>query len=58
MASLIFFSGEKVFTALIKPMVPMEMRSSRLMPVDSNFLAMYTTSRRLWTISCCRASSS
>ena len=41
MASLIFFSGEKVFTALIKPMVPMEMRSSRLMPVDSNFLAMY-----------------
>lgn len=42
-----FRSGQKVFTALIKPMVPMEIRSSTPMPVDSNLRAMYTTSRRL-----------
>ena len=29
-----FFSGEKVLTALMRPMVPMEIRSSMLMPVD------------------------
>ena len=39
-ASLIFFSGQKVLTALISPMVPMEMRSSIPMPVVSNFRAM------------------
>lgn len=51
MASLIFFSLLKVFTALISPMVPMEMRSSVSTPVFSNFLAMYTTSRKLCSMS-------
>ncbi len=32
-ASLMFRSGRKVLTALIRPMVPMEIRSSRLTPV-------------------------
>ena len=39
-ASLIFLSGQKVSTALMRPMVPMEMRSSSPSPEDSNFLAM------------------
>ena len=50
-----FFSGEKVLTALISPMVPMEIKSSVPALGDSNFLAIYTTSRRLWTISGSRA---
>jgi len=51
-----FLVGSKVFTALISPMVPMEIMSS--MPADgvSNFLAMYTTSRKLWVMSRSRAS--
>ncbi len=49
-ASFMFFSGLKVFTAFISPMVPMEIRSSTLAPGLSNFFAMYTTSRRLWVI--------
>ena len=53
-----FFSGRKVFTALIRPMVPMEIRSSVLAPGESNFRAIYTTSRRLCSISSFRASSS
>ena len=39
--------GQKVLTALIRPMVPMEMRSSIPTLLDSNFLAIYTTRRRL-----------
>ncbi len=50
-----FFSTRKVFTALMRPMVPMEIRSSTLAPGLSNFLAMYTTSRRLWVIRGSRA---
>ena len=50
-----FLAGQKVFTALISPMVPMEIRSSIPIPVDSNFLAIYTTSRRLCVISSSRA---
>lgn len=51
MASFIFFSGLKVFTALISPMVPMEIKSSVLTPVFSNFLARNTTRRRLCSMS-------
>lgn len=58
MASLMFLSVRYVPTALINPMVPMEIKSSMLMPVFSNRLAMYTTSRRLCSISSLRASSS
>ncbi len=45
------FAGSKLFTALMRPMVPMETRSSMPMPVLSNFRAMYTTRRRLRSIS-------
>ena len=38
-ASLIFFSGLKVFTALIKPIVPILIKSSILIPVFSNLRA-------------------
>ena len=51
-----FLSGSKVFTALISPMVPMEIMSSMPAVELSNFLAMYTTSRRLCVISRSRAS--
>jgi hypothetical protein len=39
-ASLMFFPGLKVLIALIKPMVPMEIKSSTPTLVLSNFLAM------------------
>ena len=42
----------------INPMVPIEMRSSTPTPVLSNFLAIYTTRRRLCSISMDLASSS
>ena len=51
-------SGVKVFTALISPMVPMEIISSLGTPLLSYFLARYTTSRRLWVISSSRAAAS
>ena len=51
-----FCSGLKVLMALISPMVPMEIRSSTPTPVLSNFFAMYTTSRRLCSISSAFAS--
>lgn len=35
-----FRSTLNVFTALISPIVPMEIRSSTLAPGDSNFFAM------------------
>ena len=35
----------------MRPMVPMEIRSSTPTPVLSNFFAMYTTSRRLCSMS-------
>lgn len=38
-ASLIFLLGTKVLTALISPIVPMEIKSSMPIPVDSNFFA-------------------
>ena len=38
-ASLMFFSGRNVLMALIRPIVPMEIRSSMLMPVFSNLRA-------------------
>ena len=50
-----FLSGSKEFTALIRPIAPMEIRSSMLMPVFSNLRDMYTTSRRLRSISVARA---
>ena len=53
-----FLPDLKVFTALIRPMVPMEIRSSMLIPVFSKRLEMYTTRRRLCSISFCRAVSS
>ena len=49
-ASLIFFDGSNVLTALISPIVPIEIRSSIDAVGVSNFLAIYTTSRRLCTI--------
>ena len=55
---MIFFSASKVPTALISPMVPMEMRSSSGIPVFSKRRAMNTTSRRLCSISVRRAASS
>ena len=54
---MIFFSGLKVFTALMRPMVPMEIRSYAWTPVFSNFRAMNTTSRRLCSMSRFRAAS-
>ena len=53
-----FLSGLKVFIPLIKPIVPMEIKSSTPTPVLSNFFAMYTTSLRLCSISIDLASSS
>ena len=44
-------SGVKVFTALISPMVPMLIMSSAGTPLLSYFLARYTTSRRLCSMS-------
>ena len=55
---MIFFPELKVFTALISPMVPMEIRSSMLSPVFSKRLAMYTTRRRLCSMRSLRAASS
>ena len=39
-ASLMFLSARKVPMALMSPIVPMEIRSSMLMPVFSKLLAM------------------
>ena len=50
MASFIPRSGQKVPTALMRPIVPIEIRSSIPTLVFSNFLAMYTTRRRLCSI--------
>ena len=50
-----FLSARKVLMALMSPMVPMEIRSSMLMPVFSNRRAIYTTSRRFRSMSVCRA---
>ena len=36
--------------ALIKPIVPMEIKSSTPIPVLSNFFAMYTTKRKFLSI--------
>ena len=58
MASLIFLSVRNVLMALIRPMVPMEIRSSMLMPVFSKRRAMYTTSRRFRSMRVCRTDSS
>lgn len=55
MASFIFLDASKVFTAFMRPIVPMEIRSSTVTPVFSNFLAIYTTSRRLCSIRAERA---
>src|SRR5699024_2580030 len=49
-ASLFFFSGLNVLTALFSPMVPILIRSSILIPVFSNFRAIYTTKRKLRSI--------
>ena len=50
-----FFVGSNVLTALISPIVPMEIMSSMPAVGVSNFLAMYTTSRRLCVMSRSRA---
>ena len=42
-----FLVGSKVLTAFISPIVPIEIISSMPAVGVSNFLAMYTTSRRL-----------
>ena len=47
---MIFLLPSKVFTALIRPMVPVEIKSSMPMQVFSNLRAIYTTSRRLCSI--------
>ena len=39
-ASFMFLDGQKVFTALISPIVPIEMRSSMGIHEESNFFAM------------------
>ena len=57
-ASFIFFWGEKVLHALIKPMVPIEIKSSTPTPLDSNLFAIYTTSRKLCVIKTSLASES
>ena len=49
-ASFIFLSGLKVFIAFIRPIVPIEIKSSTYMPVFSNFRAIYTTRRRFLSI--------
>ena len=46
-----FLSGLTVFIPLIKPIVPMAIKSYTPTPVLSNFFAMYTTSLRLCSIS-------
>lgn len=46
-----FLPGSKVLMALIKPMEPMEIKSSMWIPVFSNLRATYTTSRRLRSMS-------
>ena len=57
-ASLMFLSGLKVLMDLINPIVPIDIRSSTPTPVLSNFLAMYTTNRKLCSIKIAFASSS
>ena len=52
-----FRSTRKVDTALMRPIVPMEMRSSMPIPVFSNRRARYTTNRRLRSMSVCLARS-
>lgn len=54
-ASLMLRSTLNVFTALMSPMVPMEMRSSSSRQAIQIFSAMYTTSRRLCVIRGSRA---
>ena len=51
-ASFIFFSGLNVFIPFMRPIVPIDIRSSTHTPVFSNFFARYTTSLRLCSISC------
>lgn len=55
-ASFVPFPVWKLSIALIRPMVPMEMRSSRSSPVLSNFLTMCATNLRLCSISLLRES--
>ena len=57
-ASLIFLSGSNVLIAFINPIVPIEIKSSTPTPVLSNFFAIYTTRRRLCSISIFLACSS
>ena len=57
-ASFMFLSERKEFMALIRPIVPTDTRSSPSMPEPSNFLAMYTTRRRLCSTSAAFAFSS
>ena len=59
-ASLMFLSERKVFTALMSPRVPMEMRSSMFTPAVGGLsyrLAMKATNRRFRSMRVCRAAS-
>ena len=46
-----FLSALNEFIALIRPIVPIETRSSMPIPVFSNFFEMYTTSLKLCSMS-------
>ena len=52
-ASLIFFSELNVFTPFIKPIVPIDIKSSIPIPVFSNFFAMYTTNLKFLSTNIC-----
>ena len=52
-ASLIFFPVLNVFIAFINPIVPIEIKSSKSIPVFSNFLAIYTTNLKFLSTKIC-----
>ena len=55
-ANFIFFSLLNVFTPFIRPIVPIDIKSSIPIPVFSNFLAMYTTNLKFLSTKICLAS--
>ena len=57
-ASFMFLSVLNVFIPLIRPIVPIDIKSSTPTPVLSNFFAMYTTSLKLCSINILLADSS
>ena len=57
-ASLIFLPVLNVLIDFIKPIVPIEIRSSIPIPVFSNFLAIYTTNLKFLSTNSCLTDSS